>query len=61
MPERPDQLAGFGLPTYRAYQAILAIRRRYAWLPDARTEVESITNPRIVYRYDPPTPTTGCA
>ncbi|WP_055346722.1 alpha-amylase family protein [Propionibacterium freudenreichii] len=54
MPERPDQLAGFGLPTYRAYQAILAIRRRYAWLPDARTEVESITNPRIVYRaHDP--------
>jgi glycosidase len=43
-PARPDDLAPYGLPTYRLHQRLIALRRRHPWLVRARTTSEHLTN-----------------
>lgn len=50
MPDTPASLAAFGADSLRAHQQLLGTRRRHSWLADARTIVDEISNPRIVYR-----------
>ncbi|MEV6272814.1 alpha-amylase family glycosyl hydrolase [Kribbella sp. NPDC051936] len=49
-PGSPDELAPYGLPTYRLHQELIGVRRRNAWLTRARTTVEHLTNETIALR-----------
>jgi glycosidase len=49
-PGSPDELAPYGLPTYRLHQELIGVRRRNAWLTRARTTVEHLTNETIAMR-----------
>ncbi|MET9275283.1 alpha-amylase family protein [Kribbella sp. NPDC003557] len=49
-PASPDELAPYGLPTYRLHQELIGVRRRNAWLTRARTTVEHLTNETIALR-----------
>lgn len=49
-PDRPDELAAAGWPTYRLHQQLIGVRRRNAWLVRARTAVEQLTNRAVVLR-----------
>ncbi|PWG59792.1 alpha-amylase family protein [Bifidobacterium catulorum] len=49
-PESPAGLSPAGEPMYRAYQDLIALRRRNPWLVEARTETLSLANERYVYR-----------
>lgn len=55
-PADAGQLAPYGWPTYRLHQALIALRRRHPWLQSARVDVESRTNPAIVFRCSENTP-----
>ena len=49
-PERPDELADWGVDVLRAHQDLIGLRRRHPWLVRARTEQVSLTNTRYTYR-----------
>ena len=49
-PDSPDQLAGDGWPIYRLHQRLIGLRRREAWLTDARIEVVTKTNEQLHVR-----------
>jgi cyclomaltodextrinase / maltogenic alpha-amylase / neopullulanase len=49
-PDRPDQLAPDGWPTYRLHQELIALRRRNAWLHRAQTRILELTNEVFRYR-----------
>lgn len=49
LPERPEELSPLGEPTMRAYQELIALRRRHAWLHTARTSVVELANASLVY------------
>ncbi|GAA2523574.1 alpha-amylase family protein [Rarobacter incanus] len=49
-PQSPAQLSDLGARTHRAYQDLIAIRRRNPWLHTARTQTTELTNTTIVYR-----------
>jgi cyclomaltodextrinase / maltogenic alpha-amylase / neopullulanase len=49
-PDRPDQLAAAGWPTYRLHQELIALRRRNPWLHRAQTRVLELTNEVFRYR-----------
>ncbi len=49
-PDRPDELAPWGAPTYRAHQDLIGLRRRHPWLTTARTQTLHLDNTRHVYR-----------
>lgn len=49
-PDRPDELAADGWPTYRLHQRLIGVRRRNAWLVRARTAVEHLTNEAVALR-----------
>ncbi|MBY6538126.1 DUF3459 domain-containing protein [Rhodococcus sp. BP-349] len=46
-PATPDDLAPYGWPHYRRHQALIAMRRRFAWLHRARAEVSGLENTAI--------------
>lgn len=49
-PERPEDVTGDDAEVLRLWQALIALRRRNAWLVDARTTVEHLANRQLVYR-----------
>ena len=46
-PEKPDELAPYGWPTYRLHQDLIGLRRRHAWLHAARSTVRHLTNEQL--------------
>jgi len=46
-PEKPDELAPYGWPTYRLHQDLIGLRRRHAWLHSARSTVRHLTNEQL--------------
>ncbi|MDK6629974.1 alpha-amylase family glycosyl hydrolase, partial [Actinotignum timonense] len=50
LPERPEQLSDLGAGMYRAYRALIALRRTHPWLTRARLEVTGKDNTWIEYR-----------
>jgi cyclomaltodextrinase len=48
-PDKPDELAEFGRPTYRLHQELIGLRRRHAWLHTARTHAVHLSNEQYVY------------
>lgn len=50
LPEYPAELANWGEPLLRHYQAAIALRRRNPWLATARVEVVHKTNEELRYR-----------
>ncbi len=49
-PDRPADLAQDGWPVYRLHQLLIGLRRREAWLTDARIEVVTKTNEQLQVR-----------
>ncbi|HEY5856851.1 MAG TPA: alpha-amylase family protein [Aldersonia sp.] len=49
-PERPDDLADWGVDILRVHQDLIGLRRRHPWLVTARTEQTSLSNTRYTYR-----------
>ena len=49
-PDRPDDLAPSGWPTYRLHQRLIGVRRRNAWLVRARTTFDHLTNQTMALR-----------
>lgn len=49
-PDRLDELAPDGWPTYRLHQRLIGVRRRNSWLVAARTSVEHLTNESVALR-----------
>jgi cyclomaltodextrinase len=45
----PGGLAPHGWPTYRLHQDLVGLRRRHAWLHDARTTTVHLANEQLVY------------
>ena len=48
-PDSPRELSHLGEPIRSAYAALIALRRRYHWLTDARVRVIELSNERFVY------------
>ena len=48
-PEKPDELAPYGWPTYRLHEELIGLRRRHDWLHTARTRRVHLTNEEFVY------------
>ncbi|MET0384814.1 MAG: alpha-amylase family protein [Polyangiales bacterium] len=48
-PAEPTGLAPFGWPVYRLHQALIALRRRHPFLQQARLQIDTRTNPALVY------------
>ena len=48
-PDRPDDLAPYGRPTYRLHQDLIGLRRRHDWLHAARTRRVHLTNEQFGY------------
>ncbi|MBY6679076.1 DUF3459 domain-containing protein [Rhodococcus sp. BP-332] len=46
-PATPDDLAPYGWPHYRRHQALIAMRRRFAWLHRAHAEVSGLENTAV--------------
>jgi cyclomaltodextrinase len=46
-PEKPDELAPYGWPTYRLHQDLIGLRRRHPWLHTARSTVRHLTNEQL--------------
>ncbi|MFZ1382688.1 MAG: alpha-amylase family protein, partial [Scrofimicrobium sp.] len=44
MPQRPGDLLPYGVGHYRAYQELIALRRRHPWLVNAQTETLTTEN-----------------
>lgn len=49
-PASPRELAPYGWDTYRRYQQLLGLRRRFPWLVDGRIEIVQVANEQLVYR-----------
>lgn len=49
-PDTPDELSTLGEELFRAYQQLIALRRRFAWLHSARVETEDVRNGYLRYR-----------
>ncbi|MEV6344284.1 alpha-amylase family glycosyl hydrolase [Actinoplanes sp. NPDC051851] len=49
-PDRPDELAPYGWPTYRLHQRLIGLRRRHAWLSRATTTPLHLTNTALALR-----------
>lgn len=49
-PDSPEQLSPIGSPIYRTHQDLIGLRRRNAWLVEARTEHVLLENRHYVYR-----------
>ncbi|MBV7295023.1 alpha-amylase family protein [Corynebacterium sp. TAE3-ERU12] len=49
-PPTPEELSELGEPVFQAHQALISLRRRNPWLQDARVEITSVDNERIVWR-----------
>ncbi|WP_080795932.1 alpha-amylase family protein [Corynebacterium pacaense] len=49
-PPLPEKLSPLGEWIHRAYQQLIALRRRHPWLHTAHTEVEDLSNTEITYR-----------
>jgi glycosidase len=49
-PDNPAELAEVGWPIYRLHQRLIGVRRREAWLTDARIEVVTKTNEQLQIR-----------
>jgi cyclomaltodextrinase len=49
-PQGPAGLDPTGQPTYRLHQLLIGLRRRHAWLHQARTEIVHLDNRHLVYR-----------
>jgi cyclomaltodextrinase len=43
-PDKPDELAPYGWPTYRLHQELIGLRRRHPWLHEARSSVRHLSN-----------------
>jgi cyclomaltodextrinase len=48
-PDDPSQLAREGWPIYRLHQALIGVRRRYAWLQNARLSIDARENHVLRY------------
>jgi cyclomaltodextrinase len=48
-PATPADLAPDGWPTYRLHQELIGLRRRHAWLHQARSHVLDLANEHLVY------------
>jgi cyclomaltodextrinase len=49
-PATPGELAPYGWPVHRLHQELIGIRRRNAWLHNARVHQVHLTNEQFVYR-----------
>ncbi len=50
LPDTPEELALMGRWMFELHQELIALRRRHAWLVDARVEVLETANEAIAYR-----------
>lgn len=50
MPPLPEDLLPYGAEHQRAYQELIALRRRHPWLVNAQTETLKIENTKMHYR-----------
>jgi cyclomaltodextrinase / maltogenic alpha-amylase / neopullulanase len=48
-PATPSDLAPYGETVFRMHQELIGLRRRHAWLHDARVRVRQLTNETFVY------------
>ena len=48
-PSKPQALAPFGWGTYRLHQSLIGLRRRNAWLHQARTRIVHVSNTHIAF------------
>lgn len=53
-PDSPADLAAWGLPTQRAHQDLIGLRRRHPWLVHARTTTTELDNTYFGYRSSDP-------
>lgn len=49
-PDSPEELSTLGEDLYRAYQQLVAVRRRFPWLHSARVETDELRNGFLRYR-----------
>ncbi|WP_049189344.1 alpha-amylase family protein [Corynebacterium sp. 212_CJEI] len=49
-PDSPEELSALGEDLYRAYQQLVAVRRRFPWLHSARVETDELRNGFLRYR-----------
>ncbi|AYX81402.1 alpha-amylase [Corynebacterium sp. HMSC055G02] len=49
-PDSPEELSTLGADLYRAYQQLVAVRRRFPWLHSARVETDELRNGFLRYR-----------
>lgn len=49
-PDSPEELSALGADLYRAYQQLVAVRRRFPWLHSARVETDELRNGFLRYR-----------
>ena len=49
-PDSPEELSTLGEDLYRAYQQLVAVRRRFSWLHSARVETDELRNGFLRYR-----------
>ena len=49
-PDSPEELSTLGADLYRAYQQLVAVRRRFPWLHSARGETDDLRNGFLRYR-----------
>jgi len=48
-PPAPDGLAPHGWPVFRTHQELIGVRRRHAWLTEARTSMDHVANEQLAF------------